>query len=67
MENWLCTDLLGAGRTKKKKCRLDLQRDAFSYTIQSDYLYMIGLYLIHEAMLHNLADTLGYQLCPAGH
>lgn len=45
MENWLCTDLLGAGRTKDKKCRLDLQRDASSYTTQSDYLHVIGLIL----------------------
>lgn len=45
IENWICTDLLGAERTKDIKYRLYLQCDAFSYTIQSDYLYNIGLIL----------------------
>lgn len=67
IKNWMCTDLLGAERTKDKKYRLYLQCDAFSYTIQSDYLYNKGSYLIHEAVQHNLSNTLGYQLCPAGH
>lgn len=45
IKNWMCTDLLGAERTKDKKYRLNLQCDAFSYTIQSDYIYNIELIL----------------------
>lgn len=45
IENWMCTYLLAAERTKDKKYRLYLQNDAFSYTIPSDYLYNIGLIL----------------------
>jgi len=45
IKNWICTDLLGAERTKDKKYRLYLQCDAFSYTIQRDCLYNIGLIL----------------------
>lgn len=45
IENWICTDLFDGERTKDKKYRLYLKCDAFSYTIQSDYLYNTGLIL----------------------
>lgn len=45
IKNRVCSDLLGAERIKVKKYRVYLQCDAFSYTIQSDYIYNIELIL----------------------
>lgn len=38
IKDWICTDTLGTEGTKDKRYRLYLKFDAFSYTIQSDYL-----------------------------